>query len=280
MNIDPLSVTGTSTLTPRQQRNHQVQNVFSAVLEEVGREGYASAEALTDEQPMTEQIVTSWSDWFDGERRDGRFAQATEAESLKRTYGNILARAYEKGGYAEPQGFLARLSEEELAVVQRVHSLADEIQVESLSDEGAMNLLLPSAAQVDLNHDGLTRSGRAYGIRFPDSSTPPKVVSAWEQVTAGMHWSERINYEIQMLMPLLTANLVSDESGQFLYAREPGDPDFVNPLASADYSYVQATQDRLDYLNDFRARISSDRYDRDTDFWTSFQQQLIENGAT
>jgi hypothetical protein len=133
-------------------------------------------------------------------------------------------------GYAEPQGFLARLSEEELAVVLRVHSLADEIQVESLSDEGAMNLLLPSAAQVDLNHDGLTRSGRAYGIRFPDSSTPPKVVSAWEQVTAGMHWSERINYEIQMLMPLLTANLVSDESGQFLYAPRAGRSRFRQPV--------------------------------------------------
>ncbi len=279
MEVESIGMSGTATLTPRQLRDHQVQDVFSAVLAEVGREGYASAEAVDGDRPMTEQIATVWSDWFDGERQGGRYSNTVDAEALKHSYGQILVRAYEEGGHATPKDFLASLSKDELATVQHVHALADPIRVDSLSDEGAMNLLVPPAAQVDLNHDGLTRSGLAYGLRFPDSNTPPEVVRAWEETTAGMSWGEQAIYQMQMKLPLLTANIVCDQNGQFVRRREPGDPDFVNPMASPDYSYLAATQARLDYLEDFRYQIPTEQYQRDNEFWTIFQQNLTANGA-
>ncbi len=277
--VESASSSGTSALTPRQQRNHRVQDVFSAVLAEIGRQGYASAEAVTDEQPMEEQIATSWFDWFDSERQGGRYAQLTEADSLKQSYGDILLRAYDEHGHAMPKEYLASLSQDELSAVQRAHLLAEGIDVDSLTEEGAVNLLVPPAAQVDLNHDGLTQSGEAYGIRFPDSTTPPEVVQAWEEATAGMSWGEKAVHELQMKMPLLTANIICDENGRFLCQREPGDPDFVNPMASSDYSYVQATQDCLDYLEAFRDRIPTEQYDRDKAFFTDFQERLVRAQA-
>ncbi len=164
-------------------------------------------------------------------------------------------------------------------MVQHVHALADGIQVDSLSEEGAVNLLVPPAAQIDLNHDGLTRSGAAYGLRFPDSTTPPEVAQAWEEATVGMSWGDMAVYQLQMKSPLLTANIVCDENGHFLRCREPGDPDFINPMASGNYSYLQATRDRLDYLEAFSDRMPLEQYEGDKAFWTIFQERLNENGA-
>lgn len=279
MEVESLGTVGTSALTPKQRRNHLVQDVFSAVLAEAGRQGYASAEAVTDEQPLEEQITTSWFDWFDGKRQEGLYARVTEGEALKQSYGEILLRAYEEGGYAAPKAFLNSLTKDELEVVQRVHALTDTIQVDSLSEEGAVNLLVPPPAQIDLNHNGVTLSGTARTIRFPSSTTPPEVVTAWEEATAGMSWAERSVYVMHMMLPIMTANTVRDSNGNFLYDREPGDPGFFNPMASPDYSYIQATQDYLDQLEAFHDKMPIEKYGRDKAFWTLFQERLTENGA-
>ena len=263
----------------RLEQNHGIQDVFSQVLTEAGREGYASAEAVSEEVPMNEQIAASWSSWFDGEHCGGRYQTLDEFEEMKQSYGGLLVRAYEEDGYSDPKAFLNTLSQDEMSVVQKINSLADPIRVDELTEEGALNLLLPSAAQVDLNRDGFTRNGVAYTGRFPDSNTPPEVVQAWEEATKGMDFKELMIHEFQMMLPLLTANIVCDENGKFLYCREPGDPDYQNPMASDDYSYVQAAQDQLDYLEAFRLRMSPEKYDRDKAFWTEFQGLLDEYGA-
>lgn len=279
MKVDSVDSCALSFGTSRRERDHVVQDVFSAVLAEAGREGYASAEAVSEEAPMTDQISASWSSWFDGECRDGRYQDETAADSLKQTYGEILLQAYEEGGYADPKAFLKGLSDEEMSVVQVVHRLADPIRVDSLTEEGALNLLMPPAAQVDLNHDGLTRSGVAYGMKFPDSNTPAPVAEAWEEATDGMDLKERMIYELHMMLPLLTANIVCDNEGRFVKQYGPDDPEFRNPMASSDYSYVQATEDRLEYLEAFKTRIPPERYDREKTFWTKFQNLLIDHDA-
>lgn len=279
MRVDSPAASVPSPSVLRRERDHEVQNVFSQVLAEAGLEGYASATAPSSEEPLANQVSESWSAWFDGERQGGRYVGEAGAAELKQTYGEILVRAYEEGGYADPVSFLQSLSAEELEVVQRVHRLADSIGVASLSQEGAVNLLLPPAAQVDLNHDGLTRSGAAYGLRFPDSTTPPGVVAAWEDATEGMDFRQRMTYQLQMKLPLLTANIVCDENGAYVTHYEPGDPEFTNPMASPGYSYLQAAQDRLDYLDCFKAQLPGDQYERDKAFWTAFRGHLREHGA-
>lgn len=279
MRVESLPTTGSLSGAHRRQYDHEVQSVFSEILAAAGREGYASAKTGSQDQPLVDRVSMSWSSWFDGEFVGGRYQGEVSAEALKHSYGEILARACQEAGYVDPKGFLQSLSSEEMAVVQRVHRLADTIGVDALSEEGALNLLLPPAAQVDLDHDGLTRSGAAYGLRFPDSNTPAAVVEAWEEATEGMSFKELAVYQLQMKLPLLTANIVCDENGAFIKRYEPGDPEFINPMASGDYSYIQAVQDRLDGLDFVKGRIPQDQYDRDKAFWTTLKGLLIEHGS-
>ena len=68
------------------------------------------------------------------------------------------------------------------------------------------------------------RRGVAYGMRFPDSNTPTEVVAAWEEATADLSPSERMIYELQMVTPIITANIHLDENGAYshhLRARRP-----------------------------------------------------------
>lgn len=279
MKIDSLNSSSLLPQSQKRERDHQVQNVFSAMLATAGRQGYASAQPLENQQPLTENIQSSWDSWFTGDL-GGRYAQVNNPDELKHSYGEILVRAHEEGGYVDAKGFLERLSRDELATIQKVQGLADEIRVGSLSEEGALNLLLPPAAQVDLNRDGFTRSGLAYGGRFPDSTTPLQVVKAWEETTAGMSPSELAMAEMQMMLPNLTANFVLDENGAFLHRYEPGDAGYKSPTTAANYSFVSATKDQLASLEFMKNEIPRTQYERQKAFWEKFQQSLIDNGVT
>lgn len=253
--------------------DQQVQAVFSDVLEAVGRRGYASAPDAPSDAPLASSVPTAWEDWFDSQRT-GRYAQVENAKEVRQGFSDIVTRAHHEGGYAEPKEFLQTLSTEELAVVQRVQALAQPIDVDSLSEEGALNLLLPPAAQVDLNHDGLTQSGAGYGLRFPDSNTPPHVAAAWQEATADMSIGERMTYELQMLTPIMTANIHLNPDGTYSHTTEPGDPDYRNPYADGSLTYDQSVQQQLDYLDFVRNWIPEDQYDRGVAFWSKLQDLL------
>lgn len=262
----------------RRAQDKNIQNIFSEVLLNSGRSGFASAEIGTNTEPLNERIQQSWDSWYQTELV-GRYASDEAPKDLGTNFGAILIKAYQSGGYVDPKAFLRDLSESELTTIQNTHWLAEPIQIDSLTEEGSLNLLLPPAAQIDLNRDGLTQSGAAFGIRFPDSTTPPTVVSAWEQATDGMPLSERMVYELQMKFPVLLANLVTDADGKFLYAREPGQPDFVNPMDNPDYSFVDVTQDWIDHLDYFKNQMDPLRYKQGMEFWKTFQQALRNHAA-
>lgn len=276
MKVDAAGASGLFQPSNSQNQAHQVRDVFSELLEAAGRQGYASAQAVESDQPVDEQIQTTWTNWFDVERISGRYQGEKDAETLRQDYGNLLVRAHAEDGYVRPQDFLNSLSKDDLETVQTIHRLANPINVNGLTEEGSLNLLLPPPAQVDLNHDGLTRSGLAYGLRFPDSTTPAEVTTAWEEVTAGMPLGERMTYELQMKLPVLFANFYVDENGAYSHHFEPGDPEFRNPMADPEYSYFQATQDQLNGLEFSKNLIPQDEYERRTEFWTRFQGLLEE----
>lgn len=261
----------------RSAADKNVQNVFSEVLRGAGRSGFASAVEGAEKgyvsQSLEERIQETWGDWFQTAQL-GRYASPQTPTNLGESFGHILGKAYEQGGYVAPHTFLSSLSGTELTTVQRAHLLADPIQVDSLSEEGALNLLLPPAAQVDLNRDGLTQSGTAYSLKFPDSSTPPAVVQAWEQATDGMPEGERMTYELKMKLPVLLANIEIDQQGRYVRTREPGDPDFVNPMDSDSYSFDSVAQSWMDHLTYLQNQIDPAQYAKDMEFWTAFQGAL------
>ncbi|MFN7447493.1 MAG: hypothetical protein ACK56W_07630 [Pirellula sp.] len=261
-----------------------VQDVFAAVLEQVGRRGFASAEPLPESVSLLEEVKSSWDQWF-SEFSFTRYTfiagsgspsvrENKTAEDLRTDYQQILVNAYENGGYASPESFLKKLSSEELATIQQVHHLADPIRTDSLSSEAALNLLLPPDAQVDENRDGLTAVGAAYTIRFPDSNTPTNVRMAWEATTEDMPEQDRMLHVMQLSSQILMANMHFHENGQYLGSSEPGDADWVNPQLSPDFSFKNQAIEWLEYLNRFSAQMPPEQYQRDTKFWSSFRDNL------
>lgn len=270
--------------TPVRTAEHQIQDVFSAVLAEVGKQGYVSAQPYAESTPLVEAVATSWEQWFN-EFSSTRYSFVAESGSpsvrpnktqddLRVDYRQILTNAYQRGGYADPSSYLKSLSQEELATIQQVHHLADPISTGSLSSEAALNLLLPPDAQVDENRDGLTAVGAAYTYRFPDSNTPENIRLAWEATTKDLSEQERMLRVMQIGMRLLTANMHFDANGQYLRSSHPGDIDWVNPQATTGFSYRGMANDWLDYLNRFSAQIPPDQLQRDLRFWSSFQSNL------
>tara|TARA_R110002049_G_scaffold182485_2_gene350363 strand:- start:104281 stop:105273 length:993 start_codon:yes stop_codon:yes gene_type:complete len=272
--------TGVTTLQQtRRAEDKNIQTVFSEVLRHADRAGYASASSIESDQPLDILVQESWNSWYQVERL-GRYRSPEAPQDLGESFGGILQKAYDANAYVDPKSFLKGLSASELKSVQNTHWLADPINVDSLTEEGALNLLIPSAAQVDLNHDGLTQSGLSYGIRFPDSLTPPDVAAAWEEVTDGMAPMEVALFELRMKLPVLTSNIVLDADGRFLHQRSPGDPDFVNPMNAEDYSFIQVTKDWIGHLEYLKNQIEPERFARDMDFWQRFQGSLQRHGAT
>ncbi|RCS54501.1 hypothetical protein DTL42_05005 [Bremerella cremea] len=269
------------SLTRQQRREatgEQVQNLFNEILTQAGQAGYASAEAYDSENTVETDIQQTWDDWF-SVSDTGNHPEGVHSEELKTGYGQILVRAYEEGGYADPKGFLNSLSDEDMEIVQHVNRLAGPIDTNAITEEGALNLLVPQPAQVDANNDGLTQVGAANLIRFPDSRTPDAVVDAWNETTADMSPRDKMMYQLQMKLSVMTANIIVDDYGQFVRQREPGDPDWVNPMAAKDFSYQDLAQQFLDYLDYFKNQIPKDKYEKDTAFWTDFKQTLAEHGA-
>ncbi|MFN7734489.1 MAG: hypothetical protein ACK52S_04365 [Pirellula sp.] len=260
------------------------QDVFAAVLEQVGRKGYTSAQSVDDSSISSDSIAGTWDDWFQ-EFCSTRYSfiagsdspsvrEGKTATDLRDDYKKILCNAYNNGAYADPQSYVRKLSSEDLSAIQQVHHLANPIQPSSLSAEASLNLLLPPDAQVDENLDGLTDVGAATTFRFPDSNTPSEVRKAWEATTQELSDEDRMLYQMQIGSQLLLANMHFDENGEYLGSSEPGDADWVNPQASPDFSYRQQATKWLDYLDHFSSQIAPEQYQRDHAFWSNFRNNL------
>lgn len=274
--ITPLmgSLTTTRTVNSETTAEKDLQTVFSAVLREVGRDGYASIETSSDESELEGRIGTSWETWFE-QVSNTRYTfvagaespsvrEGKTAEDLKRDYKAILSKAYREGGYQAPLAFLQNLSPEELKTVQQVQHLADSIQPTGLSEEAALNLLIPPAAQVDSNADGFTSVGRAQTVRFPDSRTPAKVRDAWEEATASLTEGDKLMYVLQ----ISRIGLITETEN-----------DYPTPAVSVD-SFEQKANQWLEYLDYFKAQIPLEQYERDHRFWTEFRTALQREDVT
>ncbi|WP_440054523.1 hypothetical protein ACSLBF_17000 [Pseudoalteromonas sp. T1lg65] len=116
--------------------------------------------------------------------------QLLQARSLTgneiKQFSNILADAKQHDGFAKD--FLNSLSAQDLELVRKANSLADTINIEQLTKEGAQNLLArpDGTGLVDLNNDGIVEVGVAKTIHFPPVNAPQFVKDAWEASTDGM----------------------------------------------------------------------------------------------
>lgn len=126
-------------------------------------------------------------------------------------YLPILRQALDQQAFTDPQAFLKTLSASELATLQNLHRLADPIQVDRLSQEGALNLLLPPGdARMDIDGDRLVSVGAARLIVFPPANAPKEVDDAWAEATAGADWEMRAHLELTMFLAAPGSSEIAD----------------------------------------------------------------------
>lgn len=90
----------------------------------------------------------------------------------------IVENAVIQNGHTDPIVFLNNLSQGELETLRVTHSLADPINHDGLSQEGALNLILPSNKRQDIDNDGFVETGKAVGWSFPPPNAPQSVHDA------------------------------------------------------------------------------------------------------
>ncbi len=109
---------------------------------------------------------------------------------------DIADRAAAAGGDAKT--FLSSLSPAERSILQEVHGLGEPIEVASLTEEGAANLLQVPGYGTDANGDGFTMVGMSATIQFPPGDAPEAVRSAFENATAGMRGPDRAMLQMHL----------------------------------------------------------------------------------
>ncbi len=278
MQIDSTSSGPLSLQERRVQSQRELQNVFAEVLAAAGQQGFVSAEPTTSDVPPQEQISETWQAWL---ATDGytRYRDLESAAETWDAFNTLMLQAADANAYAAPQAYLKQLDASQLRTLQHIHRLAEPIAVDQLSAEGSLNLLLPPPAQVDLDYDGLTQTGIGQSIRFPDSRTPRAAAEAWYNATASLTEAERSLRVLQMKSDVLLANIHLDAQGRFSHQTEPGDPNWVNPMADPQYSFVSKTRDVLESIEYFKYQTPPEQYARDRKFWSEFQSALLAEGA-
>jgi hypothetical protein len=122
-------------------------------------------------------------------------------------FSDILSEAKNQQGSAK--NTLLAMTANELALVQKANSLADPINVSSLSEEAAANLLSQpdNSDKVDLNNDGIVEVGAARTIIFPPVNAPDNVKLAWESATADMSETDKFILEFRMHSAVFGINI-------------------------------------------------------------------------
>lgn len=131
-------------------------------------------------------------------------------------FSDILNQAKDQQGSAKDKLFA--MSSDELALVQKANSLAAAINVSSLTEEGAANLLSQpdNSDKVDLNNDGIVEVGAAKNLIFPPVNAPAYVNTAWESATADMSESDKFVLELSMHIAVFGINIDGVQQQQAL----------------------------------------------------------------
>lgn len=280
-----------SCTADKAQATQGLRSAFSELLRQAGQEGWQSAPQTrrdsraepTNESTSPVNAVTSWDRWLTAHQDRYSFTiggspsmrPGTGLEDLRQDYGRILQSAQAAGAYAQPQAYLKTLSQDDLRTIQQVHARADAIDPGRLSHEGALNLLLPPDAMVDLDRNGVTDVGGTRVVLFPSSITPPEVCAAWNAATANLRQEELWIRQLQLGSgPQTQANTRFDSQGRVVGFVNPGDPAWVNPFADPSYTYGHFVEEQLTLLDKLKGLLPDGQMKKDEAFWRSFLAEL------
>ncbi|NOQ76888.1 MAG: hypothetical protein GQ475_03665 [Methylococcaceae bacterium] len=116
-------------------------------------------------------------------------------------FASLLEEAHEqRENNISAKEVLNNMSKSELQLLQTATSLAAPINVNSLSKEGAINLLAQpdKTGLVDLNNDGIVEVGAARNMVFPPVNSPAHVKDAWDKATEDLSFFDKAVLELNL----------------------------------------------------------------------------------
>lgn len=133
------------------------------------------------------------------------------------SYKDDFEKIYEKAAKADvkvdnAKDFLKSLSGDELKTLQKYDSLADPIDINSMSSEGAYNLLMHDYEKYDFNNDGMIQDGAANTSGLIPSNADESTKRALVKTLNSMSDEDRMN--VTGLFLMLPGDLQNAQSGQ------------------------------------------------------------------
>jgi len=165
-------------------------------------------------------------------------------EPHKEAFEEIYHKAKDENvNISNAKDFLNSLTKDELSTLQNYTLLADEINVNSINDEGAYNLLLHHYEKYDFNKDGVVSNGIAKGGSLLPENMPPKEKTALVKTLNEMDEKDRF---VSMMM-LNPPHLIMSKDGAITTA-------FNN--APMDYNAIMKRIEKI--LNPQPGEVRSD----------------------
>jgi hypothetical protein len=188
-----------------------------------------------------------------GYNQGGYWEPLTQKTGGNTGFSAILQEQTSKSTTAKD--YLATLKLDELAELQKASRLADPININKLSEEGARNLLAKGDKTkfVDLNNDGITEIGAGKSLIFPPPNAPQSVKDAWEKATANLSFKEKMLAQTPFLVAQLEANVHQLPDGS-VRVTEPGEPGYVNPFAGDAGDFCNLIDRIVEKLRNFLKR--------------------------
>ncbi len=175
---------------------------------------------------------------------------------------------------------LSELTADELKLVQNSVGLAERIDVDSLSNEAAINLFAQpdKTGMVDLNNDGLVEIGAGKMMTFPPVNAPESVQRAWDDATEGMSEQDKMVMQLHMHTMIYGIQIEGVSTPQALSPEaqwsENGIKQLFENLRSAlEFSVSLDGWDRFNLVkNDF-----FDKFEKGLEEQTSVDRSLADN---
>ena len=118
--------------------------------------------------------------------------------NMQQPYEQSFEAIYQKAQESDvtlstAKSFLKGLSSDELSTLQHYTGLAESVNVDTLSNEGAYNLLMHDAEMYDFNHDGIVQDGVANKASVIPTNMSDSMKEAYASALSSMDEKQRFD---------------------------------------------------------------------------------------
>jgi hypothetical protein len=264
--------------------HYQVYNNRGSATNENGAiKAFESAMKLEKNKPTTETSSQKQQRSADTVQFSAKAMSLLQARNIgsqdRETYKNIMMRAESYGGYNDPKAFLGSLSEDELRVVNKIHSGGVRIEPEKLDFEGAFNLLVQPGDESDVDNNGQIQHGLAKVRVFPPTTASAAVKNAFDEASAGFSGVQKSLMSVDFHSFEISANIKYDPGGQVIGVYQLEEDGYIDIYSESGFSYGELARKALANIEKNTSYHTENLYQQKKSFMEDFIKALDRNNV-